>query len=376
MSDLPEKITVRNFISWLCENEPEELLKQEYFTRGDVAFVTFGARYMPELEFNTREAKKYHETRVFYLYEEITIRKINGRQQRKSPPNPPIWEPGTVLPFDSEIQSYLITRDKEGKSKLSPELDKEIDIILEIGTARDGEEIPPEILALIMAYEECDDSDLQKLFRAYIPQIDKNEFDISTPEKRIYLWHELLYRLMGWDYKPYGRPIGSRKKFNVTDDARILLREFWDFRKKVKSDYNVNIPLPESLFPKESELALVNNKTDDGKPTLILAVDDNGWYLCVSNKKEDKRYGGKSESSKRYKIAEIIVQQYNQTGSKWIPHKTFINATGWKDEDYYGLDSGSGAMQKQLTNLRNLGLKIEFNKTMGIRLLEIVVNNN
>jgi hypothetical protein len=61
---------------------------------------------------------------------------------------------------------------------------------------------------------------------------------------------------------------------------------------------------------------------------------------------------------------------YEQSGSGWIPHQIFFNATGWSRKEYFGHDSSDpGRMQKQLSVLRKaLGVKIRFDRELGIRL--------
>lgn len=73
--------------------------------------------------------------------------------------------------------------------------------------------------------------------------------------------------------------------------------------------------------------------------------------------------------------AKILNILYEQIGNGWIPHQTFMNATGWTEEEYYGKDRcDPGRMQQHLRYLRKcLRVEIVFNTEHGIRFSENVV---
>jgi len=74
--------------------------------------------------------------------------------------------------------------------------------------------------------------------------------------------------------------------------------------------------------------------------------------------------------------AKIIEALYGQIGLGWVPHKTFMDACGWKEQEYYPSFDNPGRMQRQLTHIRKfLGVKIEFRKDKGVRFAENVVKS-
>jgi hypothetical protein len=77
------------------------------------------------------------------------------------------------------------------------------------------------------------------------------------------------------------------------------------------------------------------------------------------------------DNAKIRKISSILC---DQAGADWVPHETFMNATGWKPETYFDQTGHTGTMQKNLSILRKLGLEIEFDKTKGVRFSGNVVN--
>jgi hypothetical protein len=94
------------------------------------------------------------------------------------------------------------------------------------------------------------------------------------------------------------------------------------------------------------------------------------WYV---DGKLRKVYGPKKKNCMQSKILNIL---YNQIGNGWIPHETFIYATGWTAKEYWGTKRNvPGYMQQQLRHIRKfLGVKIKFNKGAGIKFSEEVVN--
>jgi hypothetical protein len=74
--------------------------------------------------------------------------------------------------------------------------------------------------------------------------------------------------------------------------------------------------------------------------------------------------------------AKILNILHDQTGLGWIPHKTFLHATGWSHEEYFGSSTEPGRMQKQLTEIRKfLSVEIRFSKQHGVRFAEGVVKS-
>ncbi|MDD5698396.1 MAG: hypothetical protein PHH77_07240 [Victivallaceae bacterium] len=96
------------------------------------------------------------------------------------------------------------------------------------------------------------------------------------------------------------------------------------------------------------------------------------WYV---DGKLKKIYGPKKKNCLQSKTLNIL---YDQIGNGWIPHRTFINATGWNEKEYFGKDYyDSGKMQKLLSRLRQKpGVKILFNKERGIKFSEEVVKSH
>jgi hypothetical protein len=73
------------------------------------------------------------------------------------------------------------------------------------------------------------------------------------------------------------------------------------------------------------------------------------------------------------KITEIL---YDQIGHGWVPHKTFMNACAWKEDEYFPASGEPGRMQRQLNIIRkNLGVAIEFRKGKGVRFAENIVKS-
>ena len=48
-------------------------------------------------------------------------------------------------------------------------------------------------------------------------------------------------------------------------------------------------------------------------------------------------------------IAKITEILYDQIGHGWVPHKTFMNACAWKEDEYFAASGEPGRMQRQLT---------------------------
>jgi hypothetical protein len=110
--------------------------------------------------------------------------------------------------------------------------------------------------------------------------------------------------------------------------------------------------------------------TDAGLVVVELVRNQDGWHWFVDG--EDRGIVATRENTIRYKISHIL---FNQVGAGWIPHKTFMNATGWTPAEYFDQTGQTGAMQKQLRRLRRiLGFEIVFSKEKGVRFPDRVVN--
>ncbi|MFA7185418.1 MAG: hypothetical protein WC082_11010 [Victivallales bacterium] len=94
------------------------------------------------------------------------------------------------------------------------------------------------------------------------------------------------------------------------------------------------------------------------------------WYVDGELKKVYKR---KYIHCLQSKILNIL---YDQIGNGWVPHQTFMNATGWSYDEYWGTTRNDpGYIQQQLRHIRKfLKLKILFCKEHGIRFSDEVVN--
>lgn len=93
------------------------------------------------------------------------------------------------------------------------------------------------------------------------------------------------------------------------------------------------------------------------------------WYV---DGKLKKVYTRKKMQSMQVKILNIL---YDQIGNGWIPHKSFINITGWTEDKYLGAeDSKPGYMQQQLRHIRrHLGVRILFDREYGVKFAEDIV---
>jgi hypothetical protein len=96
-----------------------------------------------------------------------------------------------------------------------------------------------------------------------------------------------------------------------------------------------------------------------------LVQKDDGWHWIVDSR--DTGRLATSEDRIIYKISRIL---FDQIGHGWVHHRTFYQTLGWNKSEYFDQDR----MQKQLTILRRcLGIKVEFQKSNGVRLPSNVV---
>lgn len=70
------------------------------------------------------------------------------------------------------------------------------------------------------------------------------------------------------------------------------------------------------------------------------------------------------------KIINILVDQFNKNAG-WVPHKTFMNACGWTEQEYFRNDTNPGRMVHLLTPIKKLlGVEIKFDLNRGVRIIE------
>jgi len=75
-------------------------------------------------------------------------------------------------------------------------------------------------------------------------------------------------------------------------------------------------------------------------------------------------------------IAKITEILYDQIGHGWVPHKTFMNACAWKEDEYFAASGEPGRMQRQLNIIRKkIGIAIDFRKEKGVRFAENIVKS-
>ncbi len=126
--------------------------------------------------------------------------------------------------------------------------------------------------------------------------------------------------------------------------------------------------LPEIIVPAKEEIPDFNHPVQHvfpfAKRHIYKEIDGENVYWYVDGKPVGQIY--KRQNSRKAKILNLL---YNEIGNGWIPHQTFINMTGWTEEEYYGKDrTDPGRMQRVLFLLRKkIKIKIEFNKNLGIK---------
>ena len=121
----------------------------------------------------------------------------------------------------------------------------------------------------------------------------------------------------------------------------------------------------------ESRVDSINTIADEDKIVLERKEIDERVHWFVNG--EDKGYVFVRPDSISAKITEIL---YDQVGHGWVPHKTFMNACAWKEDEYFAASGEPGRMQRQLNIIRkNLGVAIEFRKGKGVRFAENIVKS-
>jgi len=109
----------------------------------------------------------------------------------------------------------------------------------------------------------------------------------------------------------------------------------------------------------EGKIRLERKEVDDEVHWIVNSIDKGRFFLRATSKK-----------------AKIIEALYDQIEKGWVPHKTFMNGCGWKENEYYPAFDDPGCMQRQLRDIRKfLDVNIEFNKNKGVRFAENVVKS-
>lgn len=120
-----------------------------------------------------------------------------------------------------------------------------------------------------------------------------------------------------------------------------------------------------------SPLLLPDEEPSNNRFIIERRVVDDTIHWIMNGK--DKGLFFTRPNSKKAKIIEVL---YDQIGRGWIPHRTFMNACGWKEEEYFPALDNPGRMQRQLTYVRGfLQVEIEFSKDNGVRFADGVVKS-
>lgn len=196
-------------------------------------------------------------------------------------------------------------------------------------------------------------------------------------------YREVLSQVMGIIYDKEDRPFWNPPTLISWVYFERLERTIHAVRKASMGLHVLDKPSPEKNAPKplveptQATPHEVEPPTPSGAAVTghkdVVVVDyvrkDDGWHWFIDG--QDKGTAGKRELTKIRKVSSIL---FDQAGMGWIPHETFMNATGWKPGAYFDQTGHTGTMQKILTKLRGLGLKIEFEKDKGVRLGDGKVN--
>jgi len=180
---------------------------------------------------------------------------------------------------------------------------------------------------------------------------------------------DLILNLNRMEKRPYILLVTSAKVISPTclkaledsDSLFLPLNEVMDFNRDAEP---VLIRPLESflknLIPVTSEPVLHEKSRWIRKETRL---ESDYWYVDGEMKKV---YHREKRQSIQSRILNIL---YDQIGNGWIPHQTFLNATGWALNEYFGDNDDSGRMQKQLFLIRrDFNLEIIFNREHGVKL--------
>ncbi len=170
-------------------------------------------------------------------------------------------------------------------------------------------------------------------------------------------------------YIPVEEIVVYRLNNNALTEAIVI--GLMNYRGKSPEPY----PLPEKTDKTEEEFPdsayPVQNVFPFASRHIYKEIDGESekWYV---DGKLKKVYGSKKRNCLQSKILNII---YNQIGNGWIPHETFMNASGWNENKYFGKNyNNPGGMREILRRLReHLDIKINFSKKYGIKFSDEVV---
>jgi len=151
--------------------------------------------------------------------------------------------------------------------------------------------------------------------------------------------------------------------------------------KALEDSGSLFLPLNEVLdFNRDAEPMLIRPLESFLKNLIQVTLESvihekSGWIRKETRLESDYWYvGGELKKvyhrEKRQSIqARILNILYDQIGNCWIPHQTFLNATGWTLNEYLGDNDNSGRMQKQLFLIRrDFNLEIIFSREHGVKL--------
>jgi hypothetical protein len=146
----------------------------------------------------------------------------------------------------------------------------------------------------------------------------------------------------------------------------VALNETLDLNRDAEFYFLKPIDINKEASPPKLEKIIPEN----AKRIYKKMVGDSEHWLVDGELK--KVYKQEKTQSIQAKILNIL---YEQIGNGWIPHSTFISATGWNENEYWGSDNEKmGRMRQLLRHLRkHLNVKIIFSKDFGIKFPEDIV---
>ena len=161
-------------------------------------------------------------------------------------------------------------------------------------------------------------------------------------------------------------------KFNHNALSEIFADTLMNYRGKRPEAFL----LPEKIAPVEENIPEptypVQHVFPFAKRHIYKETDGENDFWYVDGENIGQIY--KRRNSRKAKIINLL---YNEIGNGWIPHQTFLNMTGWTEEEYFGKDGyDPGRMQRQLNVLRKeMGLRITTNLENGVKFPEEVVKS-
>lgn len=125
------------------------------------------------------------------------------------------------------------------------------------------------------------------------------------------------------------------------------------------------------FFDGESSSSEPSNSTPENSIVIDRKEIDGKVHWFVNDKNRGCFY--KRKNTKRAKILEIL---YEEIGRGPIPHKTFMNQTGWSEEEYFRAYENPGRMQRTLSEIRSFfDVPIHFDKEKGVCFHKSVVKS-